>query len=292
MNVLVVGDVILDEYIYGKVERISPEAPVPVFDYSGLTEQKLGGAANVAANIKSLSPTTKVDLIGYCSFESSKLLNKKIIPLTDRCYDYSAIKKTRYIAAGRQMLRVDYPQKYQSELNVDDLTESDFLKYDLIVVSDYNKGTIGTSILRKLIEASRKTTVFIEAKNARKYFGISNAVYKCNEKEFESQKDILKTFPPFRNIVVTKSDKGYTILPCRSGEQIDVPSSVSQEDILDVAGAGDVFLAGMAVEYLNFQSAEKDGDYLRQVCDFGNIAAGESVKYFGTVEVDRLWLNC
>jgi D-beta-D-heptose 7-phosphate kinase/D-beta-D-heptose 1-phosphate adenosyltransferase len=292
MNILVVGDVILDEYVYGKVERISPEAPVPVFDYSGKTEQKLGGAANVAANIRSLSPASKVDLIGYCSFESSKLLNKKIIPLTDRCYDYPAIKKTRYVAAGHQMMRVDYPKKYQCELNVDELTESEFKKYDLIVVSDYDKGTIGTSILSKLRQVSRSTTVLVEAKNARKYFGLSNVIFKCNEKEFEAQKDVLHSPSPFKGLVVTMSEKGYIVYPMRSGETISKPSLISQEDILDVTGAGDVFLAGMAVAYANPCSNEKER--LLDACDFANRAAGESVKYFGTVEVKEEWLlkNC
>ena len=290
-NILVIGDIILDEYVHGKVDRISPEAPVPVFDYSGTTEKKLGGAANVAANIRSLDPESKVDIIGYCNHESSMLLNKKIIPLTDRCYDYPAIKKSRYVASGHQLLRFDYPKKYQTDLKVDELTIDDFKKYDLIVVSDYEKGTIGSSILLKLKEASKKTMILVEAKNARKYFGFQNVIFKCNEKEFESQGDVIWR-SSFLRTVVTKSEKGYEIHPRTSGNIVYRPSSISQEDILDVVGAGDVFLAGMAVSLSETLKSNTDLQFcIEKACEFANLAAGESVKHFGTVEVKREWIQ-
>lgn len=280
-KILVVGDIILDEYVYGKIERISPEAPIPVFDPTGKTERKLGGAANVAANIKSLDPDSKVEIIGYCNLEASTLLSKKIIPLTDRCYDYSALKKTRYVVGTQQVLRVDYPKTFANSINIDELTDEELLEYDLIVVSDYNKGTIGSSVLNKLARFSRKKCVLVESKNARRYFGFDNIIYKCNEKEWELQKDVVK-HSAFRYVVVTKSEKGWQLTS--SNWSHAGYSVVDKDSIVDVVGAGDVFLAGMAVELAK-------GSQIRNACEFGNKAAGESVKHFGTVEVKKEWLE-
>lgn len=287
-RILVVGDIILDEYVYGSVSRVSPEAPVPVFDYSGKTETKLGGAANVAANIKSLDPDCSVDIIGYCSNEASALLSKKITPLTDRCYDYSAIKKTRFVSGKHQLLRVDYPSKFPNPLNIDELSELDFKYYNLVVISDYNKGTVDSSIISK-IKKCFKGNVLVEAKNARKYFSLDSVIFKCNEKEWESQKEIVG-FSAFKTVIVTKSEKGYSILS-NSGNILNFPSSISQDDILDVVGAGDVFLAGMAVTLSDPRQPASLEDQIKRACEFGNKAAGESVKHFGTVEVKREWMK-
>lgn len=277
MKILVIGDVIEDSYHFGSVERISPEAPVPVFDWSGKEDRRLGGAANVAQNIKSISPKCTVHLVGFCSYQTD--LMKDIIPAVEGCFDYSAIKKTRLVVQDQQLLRIDYPKKYQSEISIDDLSDKNLEEYNLIVVSDYNKGTIGKNVISRLTSVAKAgKKVLIEAKNASKYATIMGAIYKCNQKEAEAQElDIVKSYP-FSCVIVTKSDKGYSLYT-RKGSYTS-PSSIDQDDILDVVGAGDVFLAGMAVRLC-------EGAEVAEAAEFGNICAGISVKKFGTVCVKQ-----
>ena len=145
-NILVVGDVILDEYLYGNVERISPEAPVPVLDIDKI-EQRLGGAANVALNCKSLG--CNVDIISVTGNDPDGLSLIKQLKLEKiNCFvesnkDYNTIKKTRLISNSQQILRMDEEKKPAQLTKKAHLT---FLKKiekaDIIIFSDYGKGIL------------------------------------------------------------------------------------------------------------------------------------------------------
>jgi D-beta-D-heptose 7-phosphate kinase/D-beta-D-heptose 1-phosphate adenosyltransferase len=208
-NVLVIGDACIDEYRFGSVTRLNPEAPVPILNIER-SEKKLGMAHNVAANLKTFGVNV--------SLRTPESLSTKI----------------RYIDSrtGYQMLRVDddvHPEPYKPETHY---------QYDAVIISDYNKGFIGLEQLHE-IQAAFSGPVFIDTKkqNLPDY---ENFIYKINDLEFRQ----LQTQP--KHLIVTKGSQG-----CSYNGQ-DFPAFPI--DVVDVCGAGDVFLAGLVYGYLEFKS--------------------------------------
>lgn len=276
-RVLVIGDTILDIYCYGEVNRISPEAPVPVFDYKS-EEHVLGGACNVAANIRTLlkDKDTSIDYFGYYSKEISDLLRKyKIgcvgVPVNDNLI----LKKQRFVCDKHQLLRVDNHKKYKDVNNWLKYKSVDLQHYDIIVISDYDKGTLKEAEFELLSYANNYKIIDLKRVRSPISFRDSDCILKCNEKEYESNKNITRLGA---NVVVTKGDKGY-YFPLT--DEL-FPNVRHTGEVIDVVGAGDVFLAGMAVNFL--ESGNFD---MHEMAAFGNICAGEKVKHFGTIAVDR-----
>lgn len=161
-NILVIGDIMLDEYIFGDVSRINPEAPVPILN-ANKKEYRLGGAANVANNIISLGG--KCTLIGQVGKDPEKetliqeLNNKNIRYFLLENSKFQTIKKTRIIARGQQTIRVDWenlePITFDHVNKIKNyIIENNF---DLIVISDYNKGVI----IPPLVEEIKKLNIKI-----------------------------------------------------------------------------------------------------------------------------------
>ena len=277
-KVLVFGDTILDQIIEGSVERISPEAPIPVMDFRS-SLLSLGGAANVAANIKSLlkEGVAQVHYHGWVSPVISSLLTDKEIPVKEvNCDDGEMLLKTRYVSNKHQILRVDTNKQYNRDLK----TDWSFLKdYDLIVLSDYSKGTIVSEIKEIISKSSCK--ILIDFKNDKLFpylRNLSNKDYeriflKSNEKEsqiLQENEDML-----FMAIITTRGGEGYVV------QNTEYPQKYKQS-VSDVVGAGDTFLAGMAVNYLE---TGVWNEY--SMAAFGNLCAVEKVRHFGTVAVKR-----
>lgn len=283
-KVLVVGDTMLDVYSYGDVERISPESPVPVFDFKN-EEHILGGAANVAANIRTLSLESellKIDYFGYYSHKIYQMFSKYNIECVGiPIREEEILKKQRLVCNKHQMLRVDYNKKYSGDIlhaSFMKFKNLNFSEYDLIVVSDYDKNTLNDDEFSLLASLKHKNRI-IDLKRVRKNmsslsFGKETSIIKCNMKEYDQNPYLMMLGS---KLVVTAGGNGYFFPETKES----FPAQ-KKGDIVDVVGAGDTFLAGMAIDYL-----EKGSFDLQSMSKNGNRCASEKVTHFGTVAVDR-----
>jgi D-beta-D-heptose 7-phosphate kinase/D-beta-D-heptose 1-phosphate adenosyltransferase len=277
---LVIGDSILDHYLYGTVSRMSPEDPlVPVLDIDS-EEYRLGGCLNVAANLRSLS-SQQVFVTSIISNRCKKLLDSREIghALSYHLPEVEGIKKTRIINLkdGKQIVRLDNIQRFGEEFLEEYrflLKCIDFNDFDCILVSDYNKGVVDDFLIRKL--SSYGKPVFVDTKNpnVRQWDQVSHRILKMNDKEWA--KIIL---PPRYNVIVTTGEDGAMLCkPKMSGFDTTTYPLAEKVTDGDVTGAGDVFLAGLATEYMRAKNLDR-------AITFANAAAAKSVKLKGTVEV-------
>ena len=210
MKVLVIGDIILDKYIYGTSKRISPEAPVPVVTF---TEEKttMGGAALVYDNLVSLG----VD-VTLCNTEQSNSV------------------KTRVICDGHYITRIDDDKQADGDAVLQIVKKSDFTPYDYVILSDYNKGTLSKAdkIIRHINKFGCK--VIVDPKTDMSKYKDAWLV-KPNEKEekkyFKNWKGNIITTRASDNVTAKIEDNNYNI-------------PVETVEVADVTGAGDCFLAG------------------------------------------------
>ena len=191
VRVLVVGDLILDRYLEGSTERVSPEAPVPIVKIDTDTE-KLGGAANVAANIRALGASpTLVGIVGRDSFGKSleNLCRKKNIDMqlvVDN--DFSTTLKTRVISQRQQIVRVDNESvpSVDSKERLIHIVEKQINECDVIVVSDYAKGSVDNveEIIALAVLNGKPIVVDPKGEDFSKYKGAT--IIKPNLAEFEA----------------------------------------------------------------------------------------------------------
>jgi D-beta-D-heptose 7-phosphate kinase/D-beta-D-heptose 1-phosphate adenosyltransferase len=278
-RVLVIGDVMLDRYIKGDVERISPEAPVPVVRVNA-GESVPGGAANVAANIVSL--TGKASLFGFVGKDSagatlSKLMAEKGIEFFPS-FSNSTIEKVRVMSGMHQFLRMDYeeiPPKSIESLNFEKEAE----KADAIIVSDYAKGAITPELMEKLKRTGKKIIVDPKPKNAELYKGVY--LIKLNESEalniarcndvFEAGKTIREKLGA--RVIITRGAKGAAVF---DDEIKEIPTMA--HEVFDVSGAGDTVIAALAL-------AIAAGANIDEAMIVANCAAGIKVEKVGTSAV-------
>ena len=162
-KILIVGDVMLDKYYFGKVERISPEAPVPIVNIV-TEESRLGGASNVANNITSLGgQATLCGAIGYDFFgkEIERMAHRKGIKTDFVKTEQPTITKARIIGGRQQIVRIDYEQHLElSEKAREDIQThlaSLFQEFPTLVISDYGKGMISEKLCSFLIKTANPT---------------------------------------------------------------------------------------------------------------------------------------
>ncbi len=293
-SILVVGDIILDHYQYGKVERISPEAPVPIVLIQN-EEYKLGGAANVANNLSALGEHPH--LIGVVgkdldAKEIEGLVKQKTIPCnlisSDKC---PTIKKTRIIAQNQQVLRLDREVSNTSHWDIVYPVLSKFKdKFELIIISDYGKGVVGRELLEEL--SNWKTLLLIDPKkrNFNNYKGcflltpnrkeaeeLSGVVLNNRESIIEAGRLILKKTNA-ENLLITLGSEGMVLFESGGGDVFHLPA-ISRR-VFDVTGAGDTVLSAIALGL-------SKGLSLIESCVFANICAGIVVGKVGTSVV--LW---
>mgnify|MGYP001570347563 CR=1 FL=1 len=281
-KVLVFGDAVLDEYIFGEVNRVSPEAPVVILEYES-NKIVLGGACNVATNIKTLlenDEEIKVHYYGWTSPVITSLLTGLGIPIKEtNCEDKDILLKTRYVSNNHQILRVDTNKKYNKPFFYD----FGFIRdYDLIVLSDYCKGTITTETLQKILTNSNCPILF-DFKDWSVVYGsffqrdFKRTILKCNEKEARiSELKSRKPFIPNLNGIITLGSRGYEIIDG------SVHACVKSGNVIDIVGAGDTFIAGMAVNFLETGNFD-----IRTMAEFANYCAAEKIRHFGTWAVKR-----
>ncbi len=267
-TVLVVGDVMIDTYYTGSVNRVSPEAPVPVLDLDTITH-KLGGAANVASNISALG--AKAMLLSVTGNDATAqqlqaLLTQQnitahLIVDESRC----TTQKTRYIAQQNQLLRVDNETKtelvpaIENELIARFLTILTTSTIDAVIIEDYNKGVLTPKVINELINAcaANKIKVFVDPKKDN-FFEYKNVtVFKPNLKEIVAalqlkttdEETIKKVATDLRAqlnsqlVMVTLADKGILIA---SAENTGIIPA-KKRSVADVSGAGDTVIAATAL---------------------------------------------
>ena len=273
----VIGVIIIDEYLLGSSTRLSPEAPIPVVDLKR-KRYSLGGAGNVFMNVK--SATEDVSLYGYIDDAHSYIL-KKIKPKGKISECDLMPLKTRIVANDHMLVRVD-TEEYIEETIIED-SFSIKNEYDIVVLSDYNKGTVKNP--QSIITKSKRCIV--DPKVSLDYY--KNAyVLKPNKKEFEdyigesnlSPKHLLVHARRVRdelnvdNFIVTLGSEGVLLV----GDQIEHYPATSTE-VSDVTGAGDTFTATLAIcLWMNLPV------YL--AVRISNTMAGEAVKRHGTYLID------
>lgn len=244
-RLLVIGDLLIDYYHYGTINRISPEAPIPVFDEDEI-KRNLGGAGNVAVNIKSLLPDYEVDLL--CIRSATVFYENELrgVAKIESGYITKLIEKHRFIDKRNNQqigLRLD---KYYDRYVLDHRAFEQIEKkvYDIIVLSDYDKGSFDNlefilQILKKAENDKSCTILDSKSKSLNKFSGVE--IFKPNNKEFEIyNKD---KFPNFKYVIRTESENGMTLYDNLNKEMLHTPSHV--KDIVSTVGAGDTALAGL-----------------------------------------------
>lgn len=299
LKILVLGDFMIDKYIDGNVSRISPEAPVPVLEVKS-KKSKLGGAGNVVNNLTMLG--AKVRIVGCIgSDEDGNWLKEQLSEWgsdTEYLMQNSKVKtiaKTRLVSKKQQFLRYDeeivedVPNEFVEfvEKNIQRIFEG----INVIVISDYGKGTIRKDLSQLIINEAheRKVPVIVDPKGTDylKYSGATVCTPNMKElkmatgKEVENEDVLSEVGEELRKkirleyLMVTRSEKGISLLKNKTPKQ-DFPAI--EKDVIDVTGAGDtvvsVIAVGMGVGYS-----------MEECCIIANIAASIVCSKFGTATV-------
>jgi rfaE bifunctional protein kinase chain/domain len=268
LRVLVIGDIMLDRYLRGSVGRQSPEADVDVLDHSETTS-KIGGAGNVALNFKALGAATSIiSIIGddKSGLELKDLLEKEGV---DHCLikdiERPTTVKTRIIADDQHLLRIDFEKtkaissKIEAEVLAKTIDQFETALPDIIVLQDYNKGLLTSSLIKKIINHSKERDVFISVDPKKENFWAYRGVdlFKPNLRETEEAlsselkensawveaANQLKSRLHAKNVVVTLSEHGILLLNDDSCKLVPT----DPVEIVDVCGAGDAVLAILSV---------------------------------------------
>ncbi|MEO0246681.1 MAG: bifunctional ADP-heptose synthase [candidate division WOR-3 bacterium] len=260
---VVIGDLMLDIYSFGRVDRISPEAPVPVIKIER-EEYRAGGAANVASNLKALG--AEVSLVGIIGEDENgrillDLLKSKGIDTSNLLIKKRTrtIVKNRFISKGQQLLRVDHedgahPTRTQKD-SIIDIVSKLSQKVNFIIIEDYNKGLLSSNLYREIIKNS-KAPIFIDPK-FEYYSAMKNAfLIKPNFDEFRRatrlhniRGNIFKHLESFRkrlnakNLVVTKGEDGMFI----TSDTVAYHIPSLHRNVYDVTGAGDMVISILAL---------------------------------------------
>ena len=264
-KVLIVGDVMLDKYYFGKVERISPEAPVPIVNIQK-EESRLGGAANVANNIASLGGQAYLcGFVGY-DFAGKELehISKQRNIHTLLIHTQSpTITKARIIGGKQQIVRVDYEDKNgltdENRKALQEGIRNNVRDYDILILSDYGKGMFSENFCQELIQEAhqqgKKVIIDPKGKNWKKYTGadlvtpnvkeLSDIVgysVENNDKAIEkSAKEAIEA-NSLTALLVTRSEKGMSLI----GQHTLVHIPTHSEEVFDVSGAGDTVVATLS----------------------------------------------
>lgn len=295
-RVLVVGDVMLDRYWYGPTSRISPEAPVPVVKIDN-NEDRPGGAANVALNIASLGG--KVSLSGVTgNDEAAQALDTSLSAMNVACKfsrndSIPTITKLRVLSRNQQLLRLDFEESL-ANIDKSDLlsqVEQNLDKHDLLLLSDYDKGTL--SDVQQLINLARNKNipVLIDPKGSdfSKYRGATlitpnlsefeAVVGHCaDETELVEKGQALLAKLDLEALLVTRSENGMTLIRANEPE-LHLPTDA--KEVYDVTGAGDTVIATLAL------SIAADATF-SEASALANIAAGVVVGKLGTSTVSEV----
>ncbi len=302
IKVLVIGDLMLDHFIWGTVARISPEAPVPVVDVSRETEMP-GGAGNVAVNMASLG--AEVFLMGTLGqdqaagrlqalFQRSQIHSEYAVTIPER----PTTVKTRIVAHNQQVVRFD--REVRGELGP--ITrrqlwahiEKLFPEIHGVVLSDYGKGVINRGLIKDIVRLAcrRKIPIMVDPKIENFSFysevtcitpNLKEAMEGANVRQVRSEEDvenlgaqILKLLKS-ESVLITRGERGMSLFE-KKKPPVHIPTRA--REVYDVTGAGDTVVGTMAL-------ALAAGAPLRTAAELANFAAGIVVGKVGTATVTR-----
>jgi len=307
LKVLIIGDVMIDRYLSGKIERISPEAPVPVVHLEE-EEIRLGGAANVALNVAALGATPYLCTVIGADENGKSFLN--LLPLNGLraggiilSNERQTTTKTRVLSGSQHILRVDREDTFDLE----EIEEKEILeklkeilsetKIDIILFQDYNKGVLTKTLIKKVISIAKKkkipTAVDPKKKNFWAYKNVN--LFKPNLKEIKESlsMDIQVTESSLKQVglqitkklkntysLITLSENGLFFNDKKSANIIPA----HPRHIRDVCGAGDTVIAvaacglGMGLE-------------MKDIAVLANLAGGQVCEKVGVHPLDKLQLE-
>lgn len=304
LKVGVIGDLMLDTYLWGKVDRISPEAPVPIVSLHN-KEQRIGGAGNVALNCCSLG--AKVFVLGVTGDdeegdELERLLKENLIDTHGlvRSTKRMTTNKTRVISRNQQMMRLDAEVTHDIDSNEEKALLNKIAEFiahedpNILIFEDYNKGVLTEKIIEEAIALCRASGIITAVDPKRKNFFVYKGVdiFKPNMKEVQEGLNLLfetADIYQLRNIheqlhkhlehkvsLITLSEKGIFYQQLQNAAII--PSHL--RNVADVSGAGDTVIAVAAMVY----AATKNAHIMAEIA---NIAGGLVCEEVGTAAVDR-----
>lgn len=304
LNVLIIGDVMIDNYLWGKVDRISPEAPVPIVSVQK-KESRLGGAANVAINVQALGANpilcaviggdangrAFLDLLQQMNMSSEGLFQSNDRPTT---------VKTRVIGNNHQMLRVD--EEKEEDINASEKKQLinrvtaiiNRKKIDVIIFEDYDKGLINKSLIDQVIKLARQKNIPVAADPKKRNFNLYRHIdlFKPNLKELRDGMKIdleknnidelksavkkLSAEHDIKNTLVTLSDLGVLI----SNDSVEKIIPAHFRNITDVSGAGDTVISVAALCLASGADAVT-------MASLANLAGGLVCEKVGVVPVEK-----
>ena len=304
LSVLCMGDVMLDRFVHGDIDRISPEAPVPVLRLRS-TREMPGGAGNVAANVASLGG--RAVLIGLVGQDEAGARLRQLLTRQDRVRDAlvasarrPTICKTRFIAGRQQVVRTDdesdAPLLEEEEAGLLAAFAAGLPGCQAVVLSDYGKSALSPGLVaRAVADAARAgVAVFVDPKtdDFSRYRGatcitpnlreFAAAIGRPDAAGLDDEAAIARAARPVLEaaeagaILVTRSERGMTLVE-RTGEIASVPARA--REVFDVSGAGDTVIAALAL-------AHASGRTLAQSMHIANAAAGVVVSKLGTATAD------
>ena len=303
-NILIIGDVMLDSYYWGNVNRISPEAPVPIVSINK-KEKRIGGAANVALNIKKLGANPII-----CSVIGDDNNGKEFIKRLDINNinsNYIVVDKTRptttktrIISNSQQIVRIDEEKEEQISNRIEQeiiLKINNIInktEINAIIFEDYDKGLLSKSLIENIVSIANKnnipTTVDPKKKNFNFYKNVT--LFKPNFKELteglkldivsKTSKEIPDAIKKLRNnnnihsVLITLSENG--LIYQTKNEQYSIPAI--QRNITDVSGAGDTVISVATLCLCSGVSNEN-------IAKISNIAGGLVCERVGVVPIDK-----
>jgi len=299
-KVLIIGDVMLDKYLWGTVKRISPEAPVQVVNVRKET-YSAGGAANVAVNVSSLG--SDAELIGMMGKDDTRqilntLLLRKKVNTKGILIDPKkpTVQKVRVLAQNQQLIRIDYEtpeyMNKKDEKKIIYYISKKIRDCTSIIISDYAKGIITKGLMRFLIGESRKRDIPIiidpKPKHVEYYKGATlitpnhkEACLMAGIDETNGSDNILEVGKKLQeitgsNILITRGEKGMSLF--KKDNQV-IHISTTAKEVYDVTGAGDTVIATLAL-------ALGAGSSMELAAEIANHAAGIVVGKIGTASTN------
>lgn len=301
LNVLVIGDVMIDSYLWGSVNRVSPEAPVPIVNVQK-REQRLGGAANVALNVQALGAKPILCSVIGSDTEGENLLRLLEINQLEKSGIIQSMHrittvKHRILAASQHLLRVDSEMDRQIDEEEQELLWKKIQELlpqtQALIFEDYDKGVIGRELIEKTIDLANRLGIpsIIDPKKRNFAFYKKATLFKPNLKELKEGLNIdlkgdinelegairlLQRQLEAKLVMTTLSEKG--VLICSETETHHIPAHI--RTIADVSGAGDtvVSVAALCVA-LNLPT--------KFIAELSNLAGGLVCEYQGVVPIQR-----
>jgi len=311
VKVAVIGDVMLDTYWWGKVDRISPEAPVPIVAVSK-REERIGGAGNVALNIRAMGSSVSIISVVGNDMEADQLNTLLVNNEIDTTYlirssERITTNKIRIIGRNQQMMRLDAEITQALSKTDEDTLIASFEKYcknekpAVVILEDYNKGVLSETVIGKIISMCKAKNILVAVDPKRKNFFAYKEVdiFKPNLHEAKEGLNIisdevtvaslekihhsLKEKLHHRISLITLSEKGVFFQTDK--QKAIIPTHI--RSIADVSGAGDTVIAVASVVYA------ATGNVLL-MAEMANIAGGLVCEEVGTVAIDKnkLLLEC